>query len=78
MSSCARCHRVTDSLSVGVLRLCSLCGLKPPCGEYQHDYGATATPGQWVCLRCGSTLASQALSTEVVLAPQAPYMDFDC
>ena len=59
-TACMRCSRLgpTRPAGSGLLHLCAACLLEPACGEYQHAYVGSATPGLWVCLQCGSTLES--------------------
>lgn len=75
---CRRCHCLSAHLSPGLLSLCPACPVTPTCQAFQHDYAGTATPGLWVCLRCGTELRSAAISTDPVAAAQAPAVDFDC
>jgi hypothetical protein len=66
MKRCDRCGVVTDTFSYAseVLVLCARCPRQDACSEYQHAYRGTQVPGQWVCLTCGATLTSVAISTE--------------
>jgi ribosomal protein L37AE/L43A len=67
--ACMRCSRLgpTRPAGSGLLHLCAACPLEPACGEYQHTYVGSAQPGLWVCLRCGSTLESVAISPAPVV-----------
>ena len=79
-TACARCGRIAPLTLHGPLNLCTPCiaSLTPGCGEFQHDYRAAPgeTPGGWICLRCGATLASQEI---VIIEPTLIGLDAaDC
>ncbi len=74
--ACMRCHSLSTSLSGGtMLRLCPACALLPACGEYRHTFRAGDSVGTWVCLSCGSVLASQPIATAGVAA-STPVPDY--
>ena len=86
-SFCAHCGTAVPADAMmprlGAWWLCRACPAAAlpvtPCGEYQHDYaGAVDDHGAvlWCCRRCGAVLQHQAISTEVVQAPQeSGYID---
>ena len=68
-TACMRCGHLTTTrrYGSGLLALCDACPLAPVvCPEYQHEWRGSRTPGTWVCLTCGQTKTSQAISTAVV------------
>lgn len=70
MRACWRCHSLSETVQqYGLLWLCSHCKTRPACGEYQHAYVGSETPGSLVCLTCGNVLTAGPLRTDVVPAP---------
>ena len=72
MAVCARCHRATTTFpqAGGLVQLCLTCvgTTAPLCAPFAHDWRGSHQGGTWVCLRCLSTLPSQAISTAPVSA----------
>jgi hypothetical protein len=76
-----RCGKLGDTTVCGdgLLQLCSQCPVAAvQCQEFQHDYRGSTRVGTWVCLQCGATKSSQAISTAVVSADQTPTTDWYC
>jgi hypothetical protein len=70
--ACMRCAALSHRLSAGPLRLCPACPLLPQCPEHHHDWRAADGAGLWVCLRCGTVLASESLSPAPAPPPPPP------
>ena len=81
MTTCMRCYTLGPTTRKGPsphLLLCATCDVTAFCGEYHHQFQGSPIPGTWVCVDCGATLGSQALTTTRVEANQAPAYDYDC
>ena len=75
---CMRCHVLCSTLTPAPLRLCPACPKMPACGEFQHAYVGSSVAGTLICLRCGSTLTSQAIRTDPPEEPAPPSYDDYC
>ena len=70
-SPCIRWGTVAPLTMLRALALCAACfpagGPPPACEPFAHQWRGHRGSGEWLCLTCGSTLASEAIATEPVV-----------